>query len=511
MIDESRGPALLILALFLSVAAWTFSNPPGAAPDEAAHYIRAASVSNGDLLPAKSPEKFPGGASTRSVRWMLKQAKLVLLPAQLSPESFRCRGIPGRIAPCEPGPAGGNPFIEELTYVGTYPPTPYLLPALFMKAASGSDDALYLARSASALVCWVLLALGVAALWDRRQGWLSLAGITIAISPMVIYLASSLSGSGLETAAAICFLACLLRLTRLEARGKLEDAAVRGPLRHPTWVWAAAAFSGALLATARDLGVVWLSLHLAIFVAWIGIRPAWAAVRTGGRGAWLACSVVLASMAGGLLWQGSVQVRPPFRLGDFLDQMRPSFGFFLSAARQQIGVFGPLDTVMPVIAYVAWICLALALFALAVLAADRQKMLLLLATTAAALGVTVALDAVQRTVGFGVQGRYLLPLAVAVPIVAGEIVVQGKRRLGWLGGRLANSGAAGVAGGVLFLGWYTIGRRYSVGLRGPLFFLEEAAWHPPLGWAAWGSLAALGALLIVLAAAVSPSRTLDTG
>jgi hypothetical protein len=41
--------------------------------------------------------------------------------------------------------------------------------------------------------------------------------------------------------------------------------------------------------------------------------------------------------------------------------------------------------------------------------------------------------------------------------------------------------------------WHTLGRRFSVGLNGPVMFLHEAQWLPALGWLFWAAVAVFGA------------------
>jgi len=41
---------LLVAGFALLALAWVFTNPPGAGPDEAANYIKAVAVGQGDFL-----------------------------------------------------------------------------------------------------------------------------------------------------------------------------------------------------------------------------------------------------------------------------------------------------------------------------------------------------------------------------------------------------------------------------------------------------------------------------
>src|SRR5437763_16453262 len=53
-------PAVLVaIGMALTLAGWLFANPPGAAPDEHAHYTKAVAAGRGDLRGAPVPGKPP--------------------------------------------------------------------------------------------------------------------------------------------------------------------------------------------------------------------------------------------------------------------------------------------------------------------------------------------------------------------------------------------------------------------------------------------------------------------
>ena len=108
---------------------------------------------------------------------------------------------------------------------------------------------------------------------------------------------------------------------------------------------------------------------------------------------------------------------------------------------------------------------------------------------------------------FDVQGRHILPLAVMVPLLAGEILARrGDRLPVWLVGRDGRRGAwafAALACGVgLFqlFAWYWNAHRQGVGVLGKYRFFNRAECYPPGGWQLWAVLVVLGAALLVLPA-----------
>lgn len=260
--------------------AWLMATPPGSAFDEPAHYTKAIGVGRGEFrgqAPTARPEdvrklidsatKNPellaalGNAVTSPAgRWQTRTTRRFNVPPALFSGNLGCTyGRRAESAACvarpEPparltGPVG--------SYVGTYQPYLYLPAGLAIRVANSPYTAVRLGRAATLLVGLALLIAAVWLLWSPRAGSLSLMGFAVAVTPMVIFVASVLSPTGPEVAAAVCFSAGLLRLGRDE--------------RVPGWIWVALAASGAVLAAARSLGPAFLVLML-VSVAALG--PSW--------------------------------------------------------------------------------------------------------------------------------------------------------------------------------------------------------------------------------------------
>ncbi|HEX2178732.1 MAG TPA: DUF2142 domain-containing protein, partial [Actinomycetota bacterium] len=231
---RGAAPAAVILAFLLLAVSLVFSNPPGASPDELAHYLKAVAAGRGDLVLAPAPPADPA-AETR-VQWMKEQSGVVEIPARLTPMPFECWAHPDFLGRCSAAIPPGE-TIELETYVGSYPPFAYLLPGLLMRAAGDSVTALITGRIGILAICLALLGAAAFALYERGRPRY-LLGLICAVSPAVLITAASVSNSGVEVASAICFFACLLRLARSGS---------------PGWVWVAGGISGAALALARDL------------------------------------------------------------------------------------------------------------------------------------------------------------------------------------------------------------------------------------------------------------------
>ncbi len=250
---------------------WLFANPPGSAPDETAHYVKALAAGHGRLYlgdrPLPSPSLLP---KTPEEQWQERTARLVDVPARLDPRGLQCSSFhPELSAGClrhePPGRADAIP-----TIVGTYQPYVYVLPGLLMRFATDPFSATRLGRIGFWAVSSAMIAMAVFLLWSPDDGGYSLMGLMLAVTPMVMFMSSTLSANGVEISAGVCFLAAVIRLAR-----DRDDK---------RWVWVAAAVSGTVLALARSTGVLWVVLAVVVLLAMVGARQTRAIVPGAGDG-----------------------------------------------------------------------------------------------------------------------------------------------------------------------------------------------------------------------------------
>src|SRR5437763_14824502 len=84
---------------------------------------------------------------------------------------------------------------------------------------------------------------------------------------------------------------------------------------------------------------------------------------------------------------------------------------------------------MPPVTHLLWTALLLGLVAVAIWLGDGRQRTALLMAVGAAIGVPVVLQAfAMRPIGWGVQGRHVLPVGGLVPLVANGVAV-GRRRV----------------------------------------------------------------------------------
>ena len=503
--DHSRrgsilAASLVVIAYSLLVVSWVYANPPPAAPDELHHYLRAVSIGHGQLsgkpggregalaiVGTSPPPGYSQADYERELKWVEQSTRLVHIPHGLMPGWFRCsQGNPYVSAEC----LNSSPPLTEATdqYIATatYQPLPYLLPALESRAPLSPDQLDRLMRLTKGLICIALLVVAVAALLKPGLGSLPFVGLTVALTPMGVFLASSLNPSGVEIAGAIAFFATLLRLAR-----------TADP---PGWLWAAIGGSGFVLALSRTPAPLWVVLDLAVFVALVGPRRARGLFRRHRRAASTALAVVAVGIVLNRLWVALYGPKLDFDPTPLSTSLAAGWHQLPGVLLQQVGLFDYGEIGLPPIAYTAWNALVVCLCAIALLVGNRRERLILTTSVVIALALPVFLVAsIMQHTGFGLQGRYVLPFSVVVPLLAGEILVRQRSRLLALGADRVFLPFAIAVAGLQLVGWWADAHRFAVGLGGPRWFLGTAQWQPPGGWWPWFLLAVVGALLLVTA------------
>jgi hypothetical protein len=443
---------LIGLGWALLLAAWIGGNPPFAGADEQWHYARAIGVGEGELVGA--PARAALGGNPLQVAWTNQATRAVTMPGGLAPASVGCYIFQPRApATCLDGIRPPPRESRFVTPVGTYELLPYLLPAVAMEPASSPRAALVLGRIASALAAGALLLMALVLLRD------SPLGLVVAVTPMVLFSVSLLNGSGLEIAAAIAFSAALSRRS-----------------------WGAVALSGAVLALSRSAGPLWVVLIGLLFAGWKAPRRTLAIV-----GVAIVANRVWEAIYGPDLMLGVANAR---------HAIGPAFAEWWRASIDLVGKFGYLEVHVPLWTALLWLGLLVALVALAI-RADRLRVG---AAVLTALVFPPLFWLVQyRHTGFDLQGRHMLPLLVALPILCGELAPRNAAR------RLLPEALA-ITALVQFIAWYVNARRSAVGTGGPLFFLGDAKWSPAGGWLPWVVLAALGSVALGGAAVTSLAK-----
>jgi hypothetical protein len=484
---------LLAIGFILLIGSWIGANAPGEAPDEPANYVKAIGAGHGDFYGRstvlKDPDFPPQQGEAQRIAWIQQNTRAFTMPAGLSPEPLTCTNEQYRLTQpttCSKDVVQPRTKLVWPSYVGTYQPYVYAVAGFFMNRMSGSISALYLGRVIIAMICATFIGLAVAASWDRRAGPISLAGVAIAATPMVLFLGSAIGANGVEIACALCLFAVVLRGARPDP---------------PPWLWAAGSAAAATTVLARPTGLAWLVLAAALAVIRHGPRRFLTALKRPGKRR-IAIAVTIVGIGAALAWDQTLQPHPKLDLGLAWRSLHHAPKDLVRLVKEWIGVFGWASLPMNRLVYALVLTLVAVLVVGALVAAPTwRERLLVVASLASAVVITLAMDALvfQQTY-FPVYGRYLLPIGMLVPLISADTVTRYRERLPALALRVGAPVILVGMGLVQLIGVWTSARRSAVGIDGRLWFFSAARWAPPGGWAWVAILAGFGALAVIAAA-----------
>ncbi|WP_449385559.1 DUF2142 domain-containing protein [Cellulomonas soli] len=448
--------------LWVLAATWALASPLLSGPDENAHVVKAAAVARGELGGRSSADN--PGSGLVDVPDFYRATMTYPICFAFKPEA-----TPDCVTPLPEGDAA-QVEVESTTWMVRNNPVYYAVVGLPTLLPPG-EAVLYLMRIVSAALCAAVLAWGFREVAGLARGSLPLLGLTAALTPMVVYLTSTVNPSALEISAALTLWVSLLALVRDPDPDRLRSRA------------AGIAVVAVLLANSRGTSPFYVGL-IALTVAAIG---PWSGVvqvlRDRRSWPWLGATVVgtVASLAwtasAGTLEAGGAE--------------HPELGFLSTALRTltdtgdflvvSIGRFGWLDTSMPVLAVVVLCALVGALPVLAFALAQGRDRFALPLVLLVAIAVPVVVHAWQaRSVGYIWTARYSLPLTVGVLAVAGFVARDARGALTEeTGRRLLRAIVPWLAVGQL-VGFVTNLRRYAVGASGSWRDLLGGAWAPPV-------------------------------
>ncbi len=288
-----RWALLWVAPVLLIGVTWVFTNPPGAAPDEPDHLVKAIAAGRFDI-------GVPFTGSFGDDPMLLRNASIartVSIPANLAPDGFLCTAFqPNQTAACLPAASFGSAeLVARTTPVGAYPVFGYIPMGWATLAADSPTRAFQLARLTSLLISMGLLFLAV---WHLTR-WLgrgAAVGVALGATPMALYAAASVSTSGIEIFGAAAVAAVVAVASRVPAT--LAD---RRTL-------AAFTIAACALVLSRQLGVATLTLLASIALARGGARVIWSELRRGRPAMIIALATICLSTAALAVWE--VRYRP---------------------------------------------------------------------------------------------------------------------------------------------------------------------------------------------------------
>lgn len=481
----ARWALLWVLPYLLFGVVWVFTNPPGAAPDETDHLIKAIAAGRLDIGVTFTGQLGEDLVSQRSS----STARTVNIPANLAPDGFLCTAFqPDVTAACLPtSPVGGPELVERTTTVGAYPLFGYVPMGIATRFADTPQQAIHLARLVSLLMSVGLLFL---AAWHltRWMGRGAAVGLAVGVTPMAIFAASSVSTSGVEIFSAAAVAAVVV------VSGK-RPATLADP-----GTLAVLTISASALVLSRQLGAVTFVVLAVVALLRGGARVVWEQLRLG-RWPMIATLIVVGlSCVSLLVWE--IRYDHPALTGSLFSA--GAFGAYIDQSfvyvSKGVGWFGWLDTPLPGPAIALWVYVAVTMIGGAILLgrrADRWTLIGLFVVIAAVAYVTHA--TVFYPVAAGLQGRHMLPIFMILPTFAGVVLAEHLQSAPHPGAvrRLAVLVGITMAGLQLF-SLIINARRYAVGAEGPVWFVPSAQWAPRFGWWPWFAIAAAAAFWLAI-------------
>jgi hypothetical protein len=443
--------------LFVMGASWAVASPLLSGSDEGAHAIKAAAVVRGELR----------GANTgpRGRPW------LVHVPAPFAgaqvPSTLCYLFRSGAAGSCGFSIGGPTSLEQVNTQFGGYPPLYYLavgLPSLAAPSALG----LYLMRLVSVAITSAFLASALVSAFSWRRSRMLVLGTGVAIVPAVIYIGAVINDSGLEISPAICLWVSLLVF--------ILDPPPDGGGRLLT----RAGVSAGALVLARPLSPVWLVVIVCTVLALMSRERLAAVLRRRDVQVWAAIVAVCTGLA--VVWTTSVGVAVVGRPCPSRCTSAFVTGYVLSHTdtyiRQMTGLFSYNNVAAPLFTFVLWWTLAAALAVIALIVGRRRDALVLVGLTAATIFLPVVIQ-LGEAANYGIlwQGRYSLPLATGIPLLAAFIIGRRSPGLELRQRRLATTAIAAIAVG--HAGAFIWSLRHFMWGQGQWSFLHSQ-WEPPV-------------------------------
>lgn len=403
---QGAGPVRLLAGgLLVLQLVWLFAVPPFRGADEFDHAYRAAAVARGQWVPE------PTAATRGTGAWQDVPTDLV--------EAARpqCSVLEYTLESDCVGTRVDDDTTRVASGAGRYHPLFY---AVVGTAALPFDGvaAVYAMRGAAALMTWVFFVLALVATrcWARSR-WPYVA-LAAAVTPVVAYSAAIPAPNGLEMTSAMALWCALLGL------------AVRPDARRDGRLLTIATLAATVLVTLRSFGPLWCVLVLVTVLCAVRVgAPRLRTIVVRSRG-WVAMLVVLAATVastGWILGMGSMVVGAAEEPAPLSVAVKASAitGQAPLWVLQSIAAF-PLrnEHTHPAVYGLFFLVFATLVVAALRVGSGRGRFGLAVAAGLSLLVPAAASYATLESYGTAWQGRYGLPYAVGMVLVAGMILDQ---------------------------------------------------------------------------------------
>ncbi|NJC64451.1 DUF2142 domain-containing protein [Planosporangium flavigriseum] len=470
---------IAFLGFFMISTAWALAMPFGGVPDEGNYITRAAGAGRGEFLGELASSAEGAGAFHHVKRGLMV-------------DNMCWQGNAQKSAECGLQPTGKDDIVRLHTTAGRYPPA-YFAAVGWPLTIWPTWTGIWLARLIGAAIASAFLASAMfaAVRWTRHP--LLPAAVIVAVTPITLHISGGVNPNGVEIAAGLAFMVGLAAI-----------ALDRRPTAPPA-VYTLIGVSALTLTAVRPFGPLWTLAIIGIcFVP--TTRKRLRRVLTNRRVlAWLAALavVLIASVTWSIAvetgkpgWVAAMDITPEEALRVEL------FGRLQQYANEMVGVMSWLDAPLPGLAYVAWFMAFGLLFLGGFALGEWHYRWRIAALTLAAFGVMVIPDALNaRTYGFYAQGRYVLPIAVGLPILAAYALGERRALVGTQARSIIRTFALLLIP-IHFLALYNTMLRWQYGIRWPKIKVNpfHGEWLPRLGPELPLALGAVGVLVLLVTA-----------
>lgn len=398
------------LGFILLQVGWIAAVPPYRGIDEFDHAYRAAAVARGEWMA-------PPSDATRGTGAMVTVPSDIVEAANPVCAGYRYTTS----VDCRPSGDQDDGMVSVASGAGRYHPAYYWVVGTVALPFDGYP-ALYAMRIASAAVCAALFALAMScvARWSR-SAW-PLAAVAVASTPVLVYSSTIVAPNGTEMLAGLVVWAALLGLVRAGA-DRSQDR----------WLVRSAAVGACVLVTVRSLGPLWLAgivAAVALVAPWrdAGWRSTLGRRRLSGPVAFV--GVAGAAAVTWTLTQRSlvIGVEDNDPQVSILHGLTVGLRSLVLWVLQAEAAFPTRTEQAPVVVYACGILALLGLLVWAAVRGRRREVVVAGLVGVAALAVPLVITAATyNDYGAAWQGRYGLPLAVGVPLLAGVALDRATR------------------------------------------------------------------------------------
>ena len=488
---KSHKTLFAVTSFFLYVTCLTFSwvliQPPYGVSDEPAHTIKAVASAYGQFDSPQAVGQFGYGAYKYEIPKVLT-----------SIWHFTCYDSDTRVtAACIGDFPTGSELVETTSTAGPYPPTYYLSvgwPGRLVPSQTG----FYLMRFLSALLFCLILTYTFWLQFLRSQSRNAWVSILLLLTPAVSSFSGVINPFAMEIAAAALFWTSAILLT---------DS--RESNRESKYLWVALVISSLLFSIIRPAAFMWIAVS-AFFVFFSSPKNGILVSRFKDK--------IVRSLVGIVFNAIVISIAITYRSrtdleadaantikplvspgGDTFSNMLISYGNLGTFFRQFFGYFGWTSFYPPKVVPVLFMTALVLSLGLVTLTQWRMRAGLAALLSFVFFSPVVLEGARASHAGFFYQGRYLLPVAVGIPIY---IWLRGtERKPNRMTPVLTTMIIALSAGSSIFTANY-VARRFVSGTDGRLLWFFDVKWSPPGGAFVTLSLLVAATVFACLMAAV---------